>query len=475
MKKIFCYTMLLLAIAGQYACKKDLNALPPQAKVEGNVVVDQKSAEVAMNGAYARLADVGVSLSVNSTRWALYHEVYPAQLSGFIQYAFGTAAVDPYVNNITPAISTFLWTPNFSILNAANGVVEGVSALADGKFTGSRKAEILAEARFLRAYAHFNLLKYYSVWYDVSSPYGVLLRKASLKLSNAAQTRSTVKESYDFILQDLDFAIASAADVRPNHYANKTAAKVLKMRVLMQRAQSSDYTTVITLANEVMANTNYVLEPSLRDLMQVKGLTSKEVILGITPFASQNGRRAQYEYVQSATYLASYKFRKLIENDPRSTWMLTKATTSIVAQIRDSTYMSKYFGPKVEDSYVLRLTEVHLMKAEALMRSGGSITEAKTLLKNVMSKAGVTDFTAVDNATTPAQMLVQLYYEYARNMVAEDGIEWAALLRLPFETVKQLRPTITQQSQYYQPIPYMEFQLNPTVGEQNPGYPRQTN
>ena len=150
--------------------------------------------------------------------------------------------------------------------------------------------------------------------------------------------------------------------------------------------------------------------------------------------------------------------------------MLTKATSSAVNFIRDSTWMSKYFGPKVEDSYVFRLTEVHLMKAEALLRSGGSITEARTILKNVMSKAGVTDFSAVDNATTTADLLVQIYYEYARNMTAEDGIEWMALLRLPFETVKQLRPTITKKEQYYLPIPLAEFQLNPTIGDQNPGY-----
>ncbi len=475
MKKIFSYIMLLLAMASQYACKKDLNALPPQAKVEGNVVVDQKSAEVAINGVYARFASVGTSLATNSTTWSTTHEIYPSTLAGYMLYAFGVGATDPFVNNVTPAQSTVLWNPNFSILNAANGVIEEVSALADSKFTGNRKTEILGEARFLRAYAHFNLLKYYGVWNNLSSPYGVLLRKGSLKLSDAAQARSTVKESYDFILQDLDFSIGNAADVRPNYYVNKTAAKALKMRVLLQRGQTADYATIITLANEVIANTSYALEPSLRDLMQVKGLTSKEVILGITPFTGQVGKRANFEFVQSGTYLASARFRKLLENDPRSSWMYTKATTSTQAIIRDSTYMSKYFGPKVEEAYAIRLTEVYLMKAEALVRSGGSITEAKTLLKNVMAKAGVTDFTVVDNANTPTDMLVQLYYEYARNLVAEDGIEWAALIRLPFSTITQLRPTITKPEQLYLPIPYTEFQLNPNIGEQNPGYPRQAN
>lgn len=471
MKKIVCYTMLLLAIFGQYACKKDLNALPPQARVEGNVIIDQKSAEVAMNGAYSRLAIVGLSLSVTSTTFALRHEISPAMFAGLMQYAFGRRA--EYINAVTPIGSVSFWTPKYALLNAANGVIEGVNELADSKFVGSRKNEMLAEARFLRAYGHFGLLSYYSEWYNINSPYGVMLRKEPLRLSNAAVARSSVKDSYDYILQDLDFAIANAADIRPNYYANKTAAKALKMRVLMLRGQGEDYTNIIKLANEIMANSAYALESSLRDLMQVKGLTSKEVILGITPFATQVDKRSGYEFIQSSVYLSSPQFRKLLENDPRESWMLTKATNSTRVSIRDSIYMSKYFGPKVEESYVFRLTETYLLKAEAIVRSGGSLADASVILKEVMGKAGVTNFTSVDNATTPALMLIEIYKEFSRNMVAEDGIEWLALLRLPFETVKQLRPTIKEQKQYIMPIPFTEFQLNPTIGEQNPGYPRQ--
>lgn len=471
MKKIFFYTLVLMIIGSQYSCQKDLNALPPQSKTEDNVVVDQKSAEVAMNGAYSRLAVVGVTLSVTSTGYSAAHEISPSMLAGWVQYGFGRTA--EYENAVTPSGSTTFWTPNYALLNAANGVIEGVSALDDSKFTAGRKNEMLAEARFLRAYAHFSLLSYYGEWFDINSAFGVMLRKEPLRLSNAAQSRSNVKDSYEYILQDIDFAITNAADTRPNHYANKTAVKVLKMRVLMLRGQGDDYAQVITLANEILANTNYKLEPSLKELMQTKGLTSKEVILGIKPFPNQVGKRAKYEFIQSSVYLASPEFRKLLKNDPRESWMLKKATNSIQPSIVDSTWMSKFFGEKVEDSYVFRLTETHLLKAEALVRSGGSSADAKSILKGVMEKAAVTDFSAVDAANTPEALLVELYKEYSRNMVAEDGIEWFALLRLPFETVKLLRPTIKEKKQYIYPIPFTEFQLNPSIGEQNPGYPRQ--
>lgn len=471
MKKIFVGMAVVAAMAMLYSCKKDLNALPPQAKAEGNIIIDQKSAEVAINGVYSRLAPVGLYQSLNSTLWAAPHEVTPAMYAGWM--LFGSAQLADYINAVGPEGSLGLWTPNYAILNAANGVIEEINAVEDHKFVGKRKAEIVGEARFLRAYAHFNLLAYYSEWFNVNSSYGVMLRKEALRLSNASQPRSNVKDSYDFILNDIDFAIANAADTRPNYYVNKTAAKAFKMRVLMLHGQAADYLEIIKLADEINANTAYSLEPSLKDLMQVKGLTSKEVIFGITPFAGQAGKRSKYEFVQSNVFLASPQFRKLLENDPRKDWMLKKATTSTSVSIRDSTYMSKYFGAKVEESYVFRVTEVYLLKAEAIVRSGGSLEDARTILKLIMGKAGVTNFSAADNATTSALMLVEIYKEFSRNMVAEDGIEWFALLRLPFETVKLLRPTIKEQKQYILPIPYTEFQLNPSIGEQNPGYPRQ--
>ena len=64
------------------------------------------------------------------------------------------------------------------------------------------------------------------------------------------------------------------------------------------------------------------------------------------------------------------------------------------------------------------------MKAEAIVRSNGSLADAKTILKEVMAKAGVTNFAAVDNAVTKDEVLYQIYLEFSRNMVAEEGCDW---------------------------------------------------
>ena len=481
MKKLFIYTVLAIgAVASFSSCKKELNALPTQALVEGAVVTDQKSAEVALNGAYAKLAMQTSIFTSASTGWSGVREIMPAQLAGWMQYAFGRSIEN--TNIFLPTQTSFYWTPNYTQLNAVNITIEEVGKLPDTKFTGSRKKEILGEGSFLRAYAHFNLLAYFSEWYKINSPLGVLLRKEPLRLSNASQERSTVKESYDYILEDLDFAIANAANVRPNYYANKAAAKVLKMRVLMMRGQGSDYADVIALANDVIANTggtDYQLENKLRDLFQVKGLTSKEVILGITPYASQTGKFRNYQFVQSGVYLTTKDFVNLLQGDPRNTWMYTRIGSllpvhaTMVSQNKlDSFYFTKYHGAKVEESYAIRLTEVYLLKAEAIVRSGGNISDARAILMNIMQRAERTDFTSINNATTPAEMLKEIVLEYSRNMASENGMEYLALLRLPLAAITQIRPTIKAEFQYILPVPTTEFQLNPVFGLQNTGYPK---
>lgn len=470
MKRIFLYTAIVLFAATQSACEKALNAPPAQSVVDNNLVVDQASAEIALNGAYHRFAGVSTVLSANSTYW-YSREILPAMMAGFMQYGFGAQLSQ--TNEFTPA-STGDWTLPYNILNAANGTIKGVEALADSKFSGNRKKEILAEAKFLRAYAHFFLLSYFAEWYKIESPYGVMLRKQPLQFSAGTDPRSSVKDSYDFILQDLDEAILNCSDTRPVYYANKVAAKALKIRVLTARGQAVDYGNIISLANEIIGNTKYQLEPNLKDLFQVKGIASAEVLLGVTPFAAQQGQKALFEYVQSSVFLATKQFRDLLQNDPRNTWMYRKVTTSPTTALSvDSFYLSKFAGAKYEEIYAFRLTEVYLLKAEAIARSGGDLNEAKTLLKTVMTKAGVTSFTAVDNATTKDEVIYQIFLEFSRNMTAEGGIEWMALLRLPFDRVKQVKPSIKAQYQYILPIPATEFQLNPGIGEQNPGYPKQ--
>lgn len=475
MKRLLTYIVLFILGLLNFSCDKQLSEPPKNARVDGTAITDQKTAQIALNGVYSRLANVNAD---NVTDWT-YHQVTPGMMAGMLGYGLG-ASEEESNNYVSSSFApNTIWGETYRLLNAANGVIQGINSVAENAFTGTRKNEMLGESRFLRAYAHFKILIFFAEWYKPNSTFGVLLRDELSTLGNIAKARSSVADSYKFILDDLDFAITNGPSVNSSYYATKWAAMALKMRVLISRGEPNDLTEIISLGNTIIQTSPYVLEDNLKDLFYVKGLSSKEVILGIKPQPNQELfyyilSRAYYP-IQSSLFVAKKTFSDLLQNDPRGTWMVGPATP-FQLYAPNTYYFTKYiaFGSATsqltETSYAIRLTEVYLLQAEAIIRSGGSLATARNLIKTVMSKAGVTDFTAVDNANTSEDLLLQNYYEVTRNMTGEDGIEWMALLRLPFDTVKQLKPAITNQIQYIFPVPSTEFQLNPAFGDQNPGY-----
>lgn len=464
MKKIIIAIVFTAATAVQLSCKKELNALPAQSKVEGNVIVDQKSADIALNGVYLRLAEGGDDRGTPSIFWAENHEAEVSVLAGNGSSPSGLSEFEENgrVTNTYHSVIE-IWTNAYTLINAANGVIEQISVLPQTKFSGNRKAEIIAEARLLRAYGHYNLLRYFAQFYDLNSIYGVMLRTEFVNTNNIAKKRNTVKESYDAILADLDDAIAHAPLNSVNYYGNQWVAKAFKARVLLIRGGAGDYAQAASLAQDIIQNSSYTLEANVKDIFSTKGLTSKEVMLGLVPKPAQVKKSDVYFFRNSGQYTATAYFKSLLSTDPRGTWILGAVGTTADA-------ITKYKGPKVEESYALRLTEVYLIQAEAIIRSGGSLGTARTQLKTVMARAGVTNFSAVDNALTPDQLLLEVYKETARNLSFEDGQDWTSLLRLPLATVLQIKPAITDKNHFILPIPKAEFEKNPAIGEQNPGY-----
>ncbi len=474
MKNSHIYLIAIFCTLALSACDKQLSEPPANAKVDATAITDQKSAQVALNGAYYRFANVNAD---NVTDW-VDQNVSGGMLAGTIGYGLGPADDESNLN-ATASYLPSIWSTAYKLINTANGVIAGVNRLEDNVFSGNRKKEILSEAMFLRAYGNFKLLMYFSEWNNISSKNGVLLRTSLSTLGTAAKPRSSVAESYASILTDLDYAVSNGPTTNPSYYVNKWAATVLKMRVLLSRGQTEDYTQAIELADDVIQNGPYTLEANLKDIFYTKGLSSTEVILGTKPQANQQNvyyilSRAYYP-IQSSFFVATQKLKNLLAGDPRETWMLNQATPYQDAS-PNTYYFTKFipFGTSPsqtsETCYAIRLTEVYLMKAEAILKSGGSLATAKSLITTVQAKSGLTDFSPVNNANTVNSLLVENYKEVLRNLSGEDGIEWMTLIRLPFALIKQERPTITLNQQLYFPVPITEFDLNPLFGEQNTGY-----
>lgn len=471
MKQTIIYIFMFLGIISQTSCEDQLNALPTQSKVEGNVIVDQASAEIALNGVYYRFASGGESQDEPAILWAGYHELTPPMLTGYFTYAFGGSPLEERFDPTDYEFSN-IWSDAYSLINAANGVIEQTEALSSTLFSGNRKAEIIAEAKLMRAYGHYNLLRYFCRFDDTTSEYGALIRDEFITTNNIAKRRSDVKSTYTFILEDLEEAIKNAPIENKNIYGNQWIAKAMKARVLILRGEGTDYTDVVTITTDIIDNGPYELEEHVEDIFNTKGLTSKEVMLGIQPLANQTAKYDTYWYAYSSMsmYTAMSSFMSLIEDDPRKNWMLTPQKNDDDPTLTDYGIVKGISGEKKEESIAIRLTEMYLLKAEAIVLSEGDLEDAKDLLKTVMEHAGITDFSFIDAITNRDELRLEIYKETIKNLIFEDGIEWTAMIRLPLEEILKIKPAIKEYNYTILPIPADEFEKNPTIGDQNPGY-----
>ena len=479
---------LLLGGTVLTSCDDKLSELPKQYTVDGNVVIDQKSAQTLLNGMYYTFVASGTdNYDQQSTPCNRYYDSFPADFAGLYEYYQGRYMFEDHGSSTIVGYSSYFWNQHYSTVNAANCVIDQVTAANDAWFSGNKKKEILGEAYGMRALAFYNLLREYGYSWDVNSPYGILLRTQASKVSNSSIARSSVKDSYDQILSDCDYAIENAPSENKSYYITKWFAEGLKARVLMLRGGEGDYAAAADLAKDVIDNSPYQLEDNVVDIFKTEGVDSKEVIFGIKPYDKQTSVYEDYFYRGEPQYLPTDKFYALFDNDPRKDKMFTDAEGTDIQWNDDGTYsmvtvtmrgISKTVDMKnnktntiTESQYDMRLTEMYLLRAEALVRAGGDKAEARNLLKTVLTHAGYTDVAFVDAATSDEALLKLIFEEDIRNLFGEGGRELDFMLRFG-DIAKEFNSQYENQQYDVFPIPTDEFLYNSKLSKdmQNPGY-----
>jgi len=477
------YILTVLAILFLWSCKKELNVYPTTSEVDGNVIVDTRSAATVLNGVYYRLDDAGVDNNdVPSVLWTDPNEDIPSQLSGAANDSYGGAIFTFTFDKSSDGVD-LVWKYGYNLVNAANGFLKNIAPVPN--IPAATKQQMIGEAKFLRAFGNEELLLYYGQYYDPTSKFGIILRDEFVSAHNINLPRTGVAAAYTSILADVDAAIASLPAMNTQiFYANVSAAKLLKARVLINRGAANDYAQVISLMDDVIKSGPFVLEPNVMDVFLTKGFSSKEVILGIQPYPKESYKFNQNQH--GTRYMVSDSLASWLTNDPRNQWYYKP----INSFIPDAKEITKYFSgdpvpnntfaavqtPLSEYCYAFRLSEAYLMEAEAITLSNGNLSNAKTLLETVMVHAGmpITDpqyaaaYNAVANANTPAALQLLIVKEELKNFAFENGADWFALRRLPFKTLQSIQPAIKDATRLIFPIPISELNGNNVI--QNPGY-----
>src|SRR5699024_7877434 len=115
-------------------------------------------------------------------------------------------------------------------INRANFLIEKLETEDVSFIEEEEVIRILAEAKFNRALAYFNLLRYFGTFYDMENDNGVVLR-STFSVGIEADAKSSTREVYDFIIEDLEYAVEHGPSNVAHYYTGNLAAKALLAKV----------------------------------------------------------------------------------------------------------------------------------------------------------------------------------------------------------------------------------------------------
>src|SRR5690606_4589715 len=108
-------------------------------------------------------------------------------------------------------------------------------------------------ARVLRAWAHFNLLRFHGQFWDKNSEWGIVVRNTPVNDATPI-ARSGVQNAYDLIFEDLNYAVENAPDFNNTFFASKEAARALRAKVYLYAKQ---YDKAAEDALSIINNNNF--------------------------------------------------------------------------------------------------------------------------------------------------------------------------------------------------------------------------
>jgi hypothetical protein len=209
------------------SCDDFLNVFPDRDifATKANAYQTESDFESAIMGCYKTFAQTyNDNLLIIANTMA--DDSYNARVNQFDNIAYAKL-FNPGQSDIL--IFWTLWQKSYTALRNVNLFLYYVQT---ANISTDLKAKYEAEARFLRAYLYFDLVK---VWGDVP-----LVLKPLENINEAYSILRTPKpEVYAQIYTDIDFAIRNLPDIHDPSRTNVYAARLLKARVLLYDAGST--------------------------------------------------------------------------------------------------------------------------------------------------------------------------------------------------------------------------------------------
>lgn len=426
---------------------------------------------------------IGAYAAMNPEMAILYNAVMSDELK--VGEFYNAATVHEWQFTSTDIVIRDNFTamaPWYQVIDRVNRVLEALPN-ADSTRVGDNtlKNRLRGEALFIRAYAHFEMARYYSGNYDPDG-LGMPYRKIP---SLQPSARDKMGPYFQNILTDLveskSLLPATAVDVSRT---NRIAAAGLHARVALYMR---DWTNAITYATE------YINAIPLASAATFPGIwadaTNAEVAFKLKRTPSIGGRvgslfrntSANASNIGTVVWQPSDKIWNSYDqtNDIRFPTYF-KDEPLLAAAGRPSRIIIKYAGgaygsptENVADVKMFRTGEMYLIRAEAKAENGDLPGAAQDL--NALRAMRITGYTNI-TLTTLQQAIDEILLERFRELAYEGHRLWdlkrknKAVERLASDAQNPGSQTLAAGNfRFTLPIPNREMQANPLM-EQNPGY-----
>ena len=398
-----------------------------------------------------------------------------------------------------------LYVTSYQLIARANIVLEKTEGVAPGIYTTPGLKDMhTGEALFLRGFAYYYLWNYFG-----TAP---LNNTRVTSTDQFTPPGTTGTQLLDQAIEDFTRAttlLPATWDNANKGRATKNAAfgflgKCLVFRASVNKAVA-DYTAAITAFNSISGvslipkfDDNFALDTennaeSLFEFQASKAAGENNIWLN-NDFdnaignlsISWNFLNGDELYGQSKFFATTKLLNAYDPADPRRDLTLNPADRSVRKYVtRGGGPVNGYQGGGSIDNYrLLRYADVLLLKAEAILHSGGSTTEAIGLINQVRTRARntVAGSTApADYATSQTDKTVIMNWIMNERLLelAAEGQRWLDLRRWQMQGIINLdnaffsSNTATMSFQLPKhlnlPIPNAEIDVNPNVA-QNTGY-----
>jgi starch-binding outer membrane protein, SusD/RagB family len=350
------------------------------------------------------------------------------------------------------------WAAIYRVLSRVNNTMDQLPKIDTLRLTQSGRNAAEAELKFLRALAHYDLMRLFG-------PIPIRDRAVSSDEESLNPPRNSITDVLKIINDDLDFAIQNLPANPIRGRASRPAAAALKARVLLHQyyinGDDIDLQNAIALATEVIDHPSLELESNYANLYTQEPTTESifEVSFNeqdrnlIARYFAHTSLAGRYEFAPTDFYLNSFD-----PNDVRKDISTDMAGTApYVVKFND-------VASGTDPVYVLRLAEMYLIRAEAATILQDDTGEILSDINKIRTRAGLTPATMTSYTALALEIESQRQKEFAF-----EGHRWFDLVRTG-KAIERLE-NVTNINQTLFPIPQAEIISNDNPGMyQNEGY-----